>query len=42
MIATLSAPQIEDLSAFIGALTDQGFVTNPAFANPDTACGKRL
>ena len=30
--------EIADLLAFLEALTDQGFVTNPAFARPPTQC----
>ena len=32
---TLSAPEIADLVAFLNALTDREFLTNPAFAAPD-------
>lgn len=30
--------EIDDLLAFLEALTDQGFITNPAFARPPTHC----
>lgn len=40
--AGLAPEQLADLTAFITALTDQGFVTDPGFAYPDKACGKRL
>jgi cytochrome c peroxidase len=39
---TLDAGQISDLVAFLGSLTDQGFVSDAAFALPKTACGKPL
>jgi cytochrome c peroxidase len=35
---TLGDAEIDDLVAFLEALTDQGFITNPAFARPPTQC----
>ncbi len=35
---SLSAAEVEDLAAFLESLTDQGFVTNAAFARPRAAC----
>ncbi len=35
---TLSGSEIDDLVAFLEALTDQNFITNPAFARPQTQC----
>lgn len=36
------ASAIPSLIAFLEALTDQAFLTDPRFAMPDRACGKRL
>lgn len=36
------ASVIPSLIAFLEALTDQGFLTDPRFSMPDRACGKRL
>jgi cytochrome c peroxidase len=36
------AIEADDLVAFLGALTDQGFITDPRFSAPKTACGKPL
>jgi cytochrome c peroxidase len=41
-IAGLSAEQIDDLVAFLGALTDRHFVSDPRTALPGKACGRRL
>jgi cytochrome c peroxidase len=38
----ISPSQESDLLAFLGSLSDQGFVTNPALALPRTACGRSL
>jgi cytochrome c peroxidase len=35
---TVSDAEIADLVAFLGSLTDQGFVTNPKFALPKPGC----
>ena len=35
---TISDAEIADLVAFLEALTDQGFITNPAFSRPSAAC----
>ncbi|WP_336968485.1 cytochrome-c peroxidase [Sphingobium aromaticiconvertens] len=40
--ASPPASAIPTLIAFLEALTDQGFLTNPRFAMPDRACGKPL
>lgn len=40
--AAPSAGEIGDLIAFLSALTDKGFLTNPRFALPQTACGRPL
>lgn len=40
--ASFSAGDAADLIAFLGALTDQGFVTDPRYAMPVKACGKPL
>lgn len=40
--AELSAAQVDDLGEFLGSLTDESFVRNPALMLPDQACGKRL
>ena len=37
---TASERDIPELVAFLESLTDQGFVTNPDFALPKTACGQ--
>jgi cytochrome c peroxidase len=34
----LSDAQVADLVAFLGTLTDQGFITNPAFSLPKPGC----
>jgi len=36
------AIEADDLAAFLQALTDEAFLTNPALAPPKTACGKPL
>lgn len=41
-IERLSEPDIADLVAFLRALTDQRFITDPQFALPMKACGKKL
>jgi cytochrome c peroxidase len=41
-VSRLPEGDVSDLIAFLGALTDQGFVTNPHLALPMTACGRRL
>lgn len=38
----LSAFELGDMIAFLSALTDQKLATDPRFALPDRACGKRL
>jgi cytochrome c peroxidase len=38
----LSAGQVNDLISFIGALTDEHFLTDPRFAYPEKACGRQL
>ena len=38
----LSADDMTKLTAFLDQLTDTAFVTDPRFALPDRACGKRL
>lgn len=40
--AAPSTAEIGDLMAFLGALTDKGFLTDPRFALPATACGRPL
>lgn len=35
---TLSGDEVSDLVAFLESLTDQRFLTNPAFARPPSAC----
>jgi cytochrome c peroxidase len=35
---TVSDAEIADLVAFMESLTDQGFITNPAFALPPPGC----
>jgi cytochrome c peroxidase len=35
---TLSDAEVTDLLAFLESLTDQGFITNPAFARPPAQC----
>ncbi len=37
-----TAADLSDLVAFLGALTDETFVTDPRLALPKTACGKAL
>ncbi len=37
---TLDAPATDQLLAYLEALTDRGFIENPAFAYPDRPCGK--
>ena len=39
---SITAAHMHDIAAFLNALTDQGFVTDPQFALPESACGKRL
>lgn len=39
-VGKLTEAQRADLQALLGALTDQAFVTDPAFAYPDKICGK--
>ncbi|MHA3794872.1 cytochrome c peroxidase [Sphingomonas sp. YL-JM2C] len=41
-VVTSSPAQVDDLTAFIGALNDERFVTDPRFAYPDKACGRKL
>jgi len=41
-IQGLSDTDTADLVAFLGALTDQHFITEPQFALPMKACGKKL
>ena len=38
----LSQDDLADLVAFLDSLTDRSFVTDPRFALPKTACGKKL
>jgi cytochrome c peroxidase len=38
----LPTASIPPLLAFLGSLTDQGFLTDPRFAMPDRACGRKL
>ncbi len=38
----VSDAEMADLTAFLGALTDKAFVTDPRFALPKTRCGKPL
>lgn len=38
----IPAQDMDDLVAFLNALTDRGFVSDPKFSLPDRACGKRL
>ena len=41
-IQGLSDTDMADIVAFISALTDQRFITDPQFALPMRACGKKL
>jgi cytochrome c peroxidase len=41
-LAELSDRDREDLSEFLGALSDERFIADPQFAMPERACGKRL
>jgi cytochrome c peroxidase len=41
-IAPLKPEQRSAVTAFLASLTDRTFLTNPAFALPQTACGKAL
>jgi cytochrome c peroxidase len=41
-VATLSTTDMADLEAFLGALTDRGFIADRRFARPTKACGKTL
>ena len=41
-IAPLKPEQHGAVTAFLASLTDRTFLTNPAFALPQTACGKAL
>lgn len=36
----LNAGEVDELAAFLASLTDAGFISNPAFSLPATACGK--
>ncbi len=38
----ITKTDMRDLTAFLHALTDETFVTDPKFALPDRACGKQL
>lgn len=41
-VSSLTTEQREAMLAFLGSLSDNGFVTDPRFAHPDEACGRRL
>jgi cytochrome c peroxidase len=41
-VAAVGEAQMADLVAYLDALTDKTFVTDPRFALPKTRCGKRL
>ena len=38
---TLDAADMDGLIAYLEALTDRGFISNPAFAYPDDPCGSK-
>lgn len=38
----LSPAQVDDLTGFIGALTDERFIADPRFAYPERVCGRKL
>ena len=39
---TATEKDVPDLAAFLESLSDTGFVNNPDFTLPKTACGKPL
>lgn len=41
-LGTLSSAQVDDLTGFIGTLTDERFVADPRFAYPERVCGRKL
>ncbi|MCJ1961605.1 cytochrome c peroxidase [Novosphingobium mangrovi (ex Hu et al. 2023)] len=41
-VPSYSAQDMDRLTALLASLTDEGFLTNPRFALPQTACGARL
>ena len=39
---TIAGDELADLTAFLASLSDFRFVTDPKFALPKTACGRKL